>query len=155
MERLCFTIVLIMICWEIERERKKKKLDEDYGKSDIDMKRMVMCMVRYWVIWISQVYSYQGSFSTSSARVVSKLGQKLSIKVSRVPRTLIWQGPLIELYYLNSDGALQGGFISGGVIKRWDGEHMSNFFSLYRKGSNTYAKIKVCWMACPTANSSG
>lgn len=50
MEKLCYTLVAIMICWEIYRERTRKKLNEKYGKHEAHMKKILIYRVRYWVI---------------------------------------------------------------------------------------------------------
>lgn len=107
------------------------------------MKSSVIYKVLYWVIRLSQMYTYQCSYSNTFARVSFKIGLKIQGSVTCVPRILIWKGLLLEFYCLSTDGASQEGFaLEEGAIRRWDKENMSNFYSYYGKGKVNFNAIR-------------
>lgn len=140
MEKLCYTIVSIMIYRDIWRERNMKMFDDCYRESHIHMTRAAICKVRYWVIRISQVYTYQGSPLALLLVLPSSLGWNSKAHCLFFLKYLY--GSLTKFYYLSTNGASHDGFVFGVEYQDMGWRNISNFFSYYGKGSNNYPEVK-------------
>lgn len=144
MERMCYTITSIMITWEIGKERNRARHEEGYSRSSDQQKRAVIYRVRYWLLKLTEVYKFKHHSKPTFIEVARWLGLREENIELLMPRILVWEGPIFQPYCLSTNGGSEDGFVSGGrVIRKWIGDHVSNFFTFYGEGTNNYAEIRA------------
>lgn len=101
-----------------------------------------LAKVRYWVFTLCNAYHFKVHSSTRFNQIALKLDISIPTIVTLGPRILI--SKKASAGCLNTDGTSKGGYAtSDGLIRTSQGDHASNFFAYYGKGSNNFAKSRV------------
>lgn len=111
-----------------------------YTVNDLYHKRTIFFRVKFYLVKIKKSQLFPRPFIKGSRNIALKLGVFWKLVKRIVPRYLQQQSPILEDYFLRTDGASDNGLATGGVIRTKDGKNISNILSFYGEGSNNIAE---------------
>ncbi|KAF5200925.1 hypothetical protein FRX31_009489 [Thalictrum thalictroides] len=143
MENIICTITPMLIMWEIWKERNSRLYDDSYTWSP-NSSAIIIGKVRFWIIIFNKAYSAKVRSSLKFEQTIKGFGILLKNPPLKPPIIVYWTRPPEGFVALNTDGAANNEEAAGGgIIRDLEGNHLSNFFSYYGKGSNNYAESRA------------
>ncbi|KAF5182399.1 hypothetical protein FRX31_028016 [Thalictrum thalictroides] len=105
---------------------------------------LIISKVKQWLVTLCRSYNPKQRSSLGFGPIVSKLGINVINPPPKPPIIIFWARPPVGFVALNSDGAAKCGLAAGGgIIRDVEGNHLSNYFSFYGKGTNNLVETRA------------
>lgn len=149
LEQFVYTITLLIITWEIWKERCTGRYKDGYVPQESVVTKVIL-FIRHCIFSLSTLFSVKRGSTDDFWRKASLLCIIMAWTIQFVLASILvyWIKPPFNFIALNVDGASSGGQAEeGDIIRDHHGNHIANFFCYYGfgfgSGSNNLAETRA------------